>query len=106
MLAAYAFMLRVPSECLVVTRMPPSELQTCKLAKRRIGPIVCVHPGSVEWYFSSGRKNNPRPSSLFRQCWCSASAATCPVHVLGAYVLADTTAVRPFVRYGQVRPVA
>ena len=83
-MASYAFLLRFPSECLAVTRMSPLELQSCKIAERRIGPIVCVHPSSVEWYFSSGRKNNPRPTSLFRQCWCSAGSVTCPVHVLAA----------------------
>ena len=70
-MASYAFLLRVPSECLAVTRMSPLELQSCKMAERRIGPIVCVHRCSVEWYFPSGRKNNPRPTSLFRQCWCA-----------------------------------
>ena len=32
------------------------------------------------------RKNLPGGCTLKRGCWCSESAATCPLHVLGPYV--------------------
>lgn len=104
--AAYSHMLRVPSECLVVAVRSPGYVAVCKRERRREGPIACVHNDCIEWYFSSGRKNDPLPSSILRECWCKRCKDTCPVHVLGAFLSKHQCGDRPFAGITKVRPHA
>ena len=74
---SYAFLLRVPSECL---------------------PIIVGQPESGSWPLTAGshsrlsltndklvlqlarRKNKQHGSTLMRSCWCQSCKVTCPVH--------------------------
>lgn len=72
---AYAFLLRVPSEAL-----------PCRLGQEGIflaGVKSCLSFGGDRVTLRlRSRKNKPGGSTLYRQCWCKSSFATCPVHRL------------------------
>ena len=81
MLAAYAFLLRVPSECLPITvagsaarEKPPRRQAEIWLSDKQI--VLRL----------KRRKNKPHGSRLVRQCWCRQCPLTCPVHVLGSFL--------------------
>ena len=69
-LLAYSFLLRVPSEALLIGE------STHKL---------CLKDNELVLELKR-RKNMPAGSTLRRGCWCKESAETCPVHVLGPFV--------------------
>ena len=105
-LAAYVFMLRVPSEALPAVIVSSQQLDDFKRSKRtdgrkKIPPMVCITESQVEWFFWR-RKNKFKPSSIFRACWCASCKKTCPVHVLGAYLQTHPVGARPF---GEIREV-
>lgn len=74
---SYVFMLRLPSEALpmVVGPLPTFEAQSILVAE---SDKLTLH--------LKRRKNRPLGGKLCRECWCSTSASTCPVHVLGKSV--------------------
>ena len=88
-IAAYAFLLRVPSEGLPMCRW---------------GVGSATHPEQSVLTFSEGelvltlasRKNRPHGSRLVRSCWCLQSASTCPVHVLWPFFDALPVGFKPF----------
>ena len=89
-LAAYIFMLRVPSEGVGVTvchHGVPSDAET---------PCVVPPPDALEWFFPR-RKNTQKLTRMYRECWCKACAVTCPVHVLGAWFLEQPDGSQPFI---------
>ena len=88
MVAAYAFMLRVPSECLPIVAgmgcgdcMEPSEPD----GGRAFHAEVTVNEESI-WLTLQSRKNKSAPSTIKRHCWCRTCKLTCPVHALGGYL--------------------
>ena len=106
-LAAYIFMLRVPSEGLTVMCISPARLETMKRTKdmcRGRPPVACVTDTHVEW-FMWRRKNINRPTSLKRACWCTTCKRTCPVHVLGGFLKTLHEGARPFASFPEARCV-
>ena len=87
-LAAYVFMLRLPSEALPMAARWAGNLRDV--------PVFKFHSDKVELWLPK-RKNRLTPSSLFRPCWCSKCTLTCPVHVLGAYMAELPAGTQPFV---------
>jgi hypothetical protein len=109
-LAAYVFLLRVPSEALPMAAGGG--------AGKKVTPIFKVHVdrNTVELWLPK-RKNRRTPSSQFRlfvapflhglfvaiacvshrPCWCKKCPVTCPVHVLGAYMAGLPVGTQPFV---------
>ena len=73
-LMAYAFLLRVPSECLPATKGNNG------LGQAR-GNII-HQEGDTMVLTLAKRKIKPPDSVLARKCWCCASAITCPVHAI------------------------
>ena len=88
-LAAYAFMLRVPSEGLTMAAhsMPDGLEVSCPVFFLRGGEAVLWLPF---------RKNRLFPSEIVRACWCNKNRLTCPVHVFGAFMCALPAGSRPF----------
>ena len=76
-LAAYAFLLRLPSEALPMRSECP---ETCD------GQALLKKDGEKLVLKLGRRKNRPLGSQLVRGCWCQESATTCPVHRLGTYL--------------------
>jgi len=76
-LAAYAFLLRVPSEGLPIKKgredVPPGPDDHSVIWLAQNGDVVL-------WLRS--RKNRPQGSSLRRSCCCAACSLMCPVHTL------------------------
>ncbi len=74
---ACAFLLRLPSEALVIQRAASLD----DASHLRAGFFI-----SEEAAVSSlaRRKNRERRTTIVRNCWCQRSRATCPVHALGA----------------------
>ena len=91
-LTAYAFLLRLPSEALPI--VVHSRLTT----ENRERPLLTMVDGSIRLELRR-RKNRLTPSVLVRSCWCKQCSATCPVHVLGAYVEALPAGAQPFGAY-------
>ena len=85
-LAAYTFLLRLPSEalCMAVER-----------ADDKRSSVFKMHSDKVELWLPR-RKNKLQPSSQFRPCWCKRCPLTCPVHVLGAYMNRFGHGAQPF----------
>ena len=83
-LAAYVFMLRVPSELLPVVTGKRNQAMGA-LAQGRHSCLGLCGDGEVILRLAK-RKNKPHGSVLRRSCWCDTKAALCPVHVLGAWV--------------------
>ena len=91
-LAAYTFMLRVPSEGLPVTvchQGVPDAAET---------PCVVPHPDALEWFFPR-RKNTAKLTRVFRECWCKTCTITCPVHALGKWFREQPDGSQPFVHF-------
>ena len=91
-LTAYVFLLRVPSECLPITKIegPPQ-------AGRILGQsTLWVEEQRIVLRLKC-RKNKPRGSELWRACWCASCKETCPIHVLGEYFKALPNGSAPFV---------
>ena len=80
LLAAYVFLLRVPSECLPMVKFdgPPE-------AGALVGQSTVWMDGVRIYLRLKCRKNKPMGSELWRTCWCSSCSLTCPIHVLGKY---------------------
>ena len=76
-LFTYVFLLRLPSEALPAI----AGGEGCPDAHS-----ILVCDGSKLTLTLQSRKNRPQGSQLTRGCWCSKSAATCPVRVLGRIV--------------------
>ena len=94
-LMSYAFLLRVPSECL-----------PCKLGggtfREGDHSSLCFSGERVGLKLQS-RKNKQSGSVLWRSCWCRVSCATCPVHAIGRAVahLAPGSHLFPLLSAGQ-----
>ena len=86
MLAAYVFLLRVPSEAL------PASVHVDDEGK---WPVLSVRPDVVEIWLPR-RKNRLTPSTIVRSCWCHVCRLTCPVHVLGEWLGELQPGTRPF----------
>ena len=86
MLAAYVFLLRVPSEALPATAHVDEESRW---------PVLRVRPDVVEIWLPR-RKNRLTPSTIERSCWCHVCRLTCPVHVLGKWLGELQPGARPF----------
>ena len=86
-LAAYIFLLRVPSEALPMA--VHSQPDGC------VTPVVTVGADVIKLRLPK-RKNRLTPSTMVRKCWCQKCRITCPVHILGEYVRALPAGVQPF----------
>ena len=86
-LAAYIFLLRVPSEALPMAahRQPVNSTTS----------VVTVGHDVVKLKLPK-RKNRLTPSTIVRKCWCQKRAITCPVHILGAYMGSLAAGTQPF----------
>ena len=89
-LAAYVFLLRVPSEALLVGA------HECIGQNMGTTPVLNVHSEKLELTLPK-RKHRLQPTTLFRSCWCAQCTATCPVHVLGKFFLELPSGAQPFV---------
>ena len=87
-LAAYVFLLRVPSEAL------PMATQASNSTGAAV-PVFTLRGNMVELWLPK-RKNRRSPSTQFRPCWCKKCPLTCPVHVLGAYMTQFPSGTQPF----------
>ena len=87
---SYAFMLRVRSEGFKLT-VGNSDLA---LAPDQHSAFSVVDNQCK--YRLARRKNLPRGSLLLRKCWCHRSPSTCPVHVLGEWLMAQLPGAQPF----------
>ena len=90
-LAGYTFLLRVPSEGIPIAA---HEFQGAG------APVFRIHADTVELWLPK-RKNRMHPVSILRKCWCKTDAATCPVHVLGAYFKELSESAQPFIGMSQ-----
>ena len=82
-LAAYIFLLRVPSECLPM--VTPDVGDVCVHGKSQSHQSMIWADESQVVLCLRRRKNMPEGAKLTRRCWCSSCPLTCPVHILGAY---------------------
>ena len=93
-LAAYAFMLRVPSELLPATSGANGDADLPLVAGAHSCFSVC---GEDVVLRLAKRKNRAHGSTLRRGCWCSSKAdTTCPVHVLGPWLDSLPPGSKPF----------
>ena len=90
-LCAYTFMLRVPSECLLVAA------HACGLHPESSTPTFHIATDHVRWFLPT-RKNWARPSVIKRACWCTVCTKTCPVHILGPAFASLPAGQQPFAR--------
>ena len=87
-LASYAFLLRVPSECLTMAaHSAPVGMEV---------PVFFVR-GDEAVLWLPFRKNRLFPSEIVSACWCHKCRLTCPVHVFGDFMCALPAGTRPFV---------
>ena len=92
-LAAYVFLLRLPSEGLpMAAHAAPANVETPVLSM--------VGEAEIKLQFPF-RKNRLWPTQQTRSCWCHQCKLTCPVHVLGAYIKDLPAGSQPFVH---IRP--
>ena len=77
-LAAYVFLLRMPSECLPITVCGEG------FDDDRLQSRIHAHEGELVLVLKS-RKNKPGGSVLKRTCLCAQCPRACPIHVLAAY---------------------
>jgi len=84
LLAAYIFLLRVPSEALPMSAKQGREV-----------PVFAVEDELAVMRFPK-RKNRLQPTVQHRPCWCAKCKLTCPVHVLGAYMQQLPPGTQPF----------
>jgi len=86
-LASYAFLLRVPSECLpMAAHEAPCNSEV---------PVFCIRGGETVLRLPF-RKNRLFPTEIVRSCWCKSCKSTCPVHVFGAFMRGLPAGARPF----------
>ena len=92
--AAYGFMLRVPSELLPVATGTEGEADL----PLSDGAHSCVSMCGDELVLQlAQRKNKPQGSTLRRGCWClTRTASLCPVHTLGEWLKQFPRASTPF----------
>ena len=76
---AYAFLLRLPSEALVIQRAASLN----DASQLRAGLFIDEEAAVLSL---ARRKNRERRTTIVRKCWCKRSRATCPVHALGAWL--------------------
>ena len=76
-LAAFVFLLRVPSEGLPMCRAG-SGLSAQGVSAQS---VISISEGEVTLQLAC-RKNKPNGSRITRKCWCNLWPLTCPVHVL------------------------
>ena len=106
-LAAYIFVLRVPSEGFPMCRAGVGPLASTAQSSLylegeevRIPWILCV--ACVSWWGVqvvlrlARRKNRPQGSVLRRACWCRQCVDTCPRHVLWPYFQKLAVGQAPF----------
>jgi hypothetical protein len=94
-LAAYVFMLRVPSELLPATTGKRGDTD----AQLQPGRHSCMALNGQELVLRlAKRKNKPHGSVLRRACWCETREALCPVHTLGTWVEGHAAGSKPFAR--------
>ena len=88
-LMTYVFLLRLPSECLPV--------RTASLTQGNVQhqAVVQVSRDSITLRLRR-RKNKEGGSLLKRKCWCATCSKTCPVHVLGRFLLDLGPDMTPF----------
>ena len=86
-IAAYAFLLRVPSECLPMAAHNTPEGMEVPVFVLRKGEVVLRLPF---------RKNRLFPTEIIRSCWCNSCKLTCAVHVFGAFMRDLPAGARPF----------
>ena len=86
-LAAYIFLLRVPSEGLPLAVHENTDNDEV--------PVFVIGAGFVSMWFPF-RKNVLEPTRLVRKCWCRKCPVTCPVHILGHYMASLPIGARPF----------
>ena len=79
-LTTYVFMLRMPSECL------PIRVSAGDNNERRHQAVISVGRNELTLRLKR-RKNKEGGSVLIRRCWCNSCRLTCPVHVLGPFLL-------------------
>jgi hypothetical protein len=92
-LAAYVFLLRVTSEAHPLEIGTKDDLNGILPAGRQ--SVAVLHDGTLHLRLRK-RKNRKDGSHLERSCWCHESTATCPVHVLGAWLAQFPTGTKPF----------
>ena len=88
-LTAYVFMLRMPSECL------PIRVSAGDRNERLHQAVISVGRNELTLRLRR-RKNKEGGSLLIRKCWCNNCRLTCPVHVLGPFLLECGPGARPF----------
>jgi len=76
-LAAYCFLLRVPSEALSMCRGGDDSAAT-----QGMQSVLSLEKGGIVTLKLRSRKNKPGGSTLRRSCSCSACDRTCPLHTL------------------------
>ena len=90
-LAAYTWLLRVPSEGLPLTSGLDPE------AALPVGQHSCAGAAEGELVVRvARRKNKPHGSVLRRACSCAGAAWRCPVHVLGEWLQSLPCGSQPF----------
>ena len=87
-LAAYVFLLRLPSEALPMTSLGVGSGHDEQSVLQLVGDTVCLK--------LRRRKNLPSGSVMSRACWCKRSPDTCPVHTLWPFFEACGENVKPF----------
>jgi hypothetical protein len=92
-LAAYVFLLRVPSELLPAVVGADGDALSPLAAGVHSCLAVC---GNELVLRLAKRKNKLHGTVLRRGCWCDTRRQMCPVHVLGAWVQRCTPGVMPF----------
>ena len=88
-LTTYVFMLRMPSECL------PIRVSTGKQDEQVHQAVISISANELTLRLKR-RKNKEGGSVLMRKCWCNSCKITCPVHVLGPFLLACGPGAQPF----------
>jgi hypothetical protein len=90
-LAAYSFLLRVPSECLLMTAggEPLRQLPDGRHSSFATGPTEVT-------LRLAKKKNKLHGSVISRGCSCEADARLCPVHVLGKWMAGRPPGEQPF----------
>ena len=85
--AAYAFLLRVPSECLpMAAHRAPQGAEV---------PVYTLRGNEAVLHLPF-RKNRLFATEVVRSCWCSKSRLTCPVHSLGKFMRKLPPGTQPF----------
>ena len=94
-IAAYGFMLRVPSEALQMTMAKVTNV----LGELEEGDHSALYEkdGKMVLHLRK-RKNLPHGSVIVRECWCKADSATCPVHAISRLVTGMAEGHQPLIK--------